>query len=145
MATIKLKYKKLPLRQRVPLFGFSILRPIIPVQLLGKDEKINYEVLLDSGADVCIFDGSIGELLGIDVTAGTPVQFSGAQSTPITGNAYLHLLNLSVGGLQLSIPAIFSFDLSRRGYGILGQKGFFDIFTVKFDYLKEEIELKERK
>ena len=29
-------------------------------------------------------------------------------------------------------------------YGIVGQKGFFDIFVVKFDLLKEEIELRAR-
>ena len=38
----------------------------------------------------------------------------------------------------------FSYDIARHGYGILGQKGFFDIFVVKFDLIKEEIELKQR-
>ena len=36
-------------------------------------------------------------------------------------------------------------DMPNMGYGVVGQKGFFDIFTVRFDLLKEEIELKERK
>jgi len=60
------------------------------------------------------------------------------------GKAYLHTVDLSLGGHKLSIPAIFSFDLSSRGYGILGQRGFFDIFSVKFDYQKEEIEVKQK-
>ncbi|MEK7161734.1 MAG: aspartyl protease family protein [Patescibacteria group bacterium] len=141
--TIKFKYKKIPLTVKNPLFGFSILRPIIPVQLFGNGEKINYEVLLDSGADTCVFDGSIGELLGLDVTAGTPIHFSGVQNAE-AAKAYLHTVDLSLGGHKLSIPAIFSFDLSDRGYGILGQKGFFDIFSVKFDYQKEEIGLKQK-
>ena len=34
-----------------------------------------------------------------------------------------------------------SVDISEKSYGILGQRGFFDIFTVKFDLTKEEIEL----
>jgi hypothetical protein len=140
---LKFKYKKIPLTEKVPLFGFSILRPIIPVQLFGDGEKINYEVLIDSGADTCVFDGSIGELLGLDVTAGAPIQFSGVQNAA-AAKAYLHNINLSLGGRKLSIPAIFSFDLSSRGYGILGQKGFFDLFSVKFDYQKEEIELKKK-
>ncbi|MEK7088660.1 MAG: hypothetical protein AAB913_00845 [Patescibacteria group bacterium] len=29
-------------------------------------------------------------------------------------------------------------------YGLVGQKGFFDNFIVKFDLLKEEIDLKTR-
>lgn len=141
--TLKFKYKKIPLTEKVPLFGFSILRPIIPVQLFGDGEKINYEVLIDSGADTCVFDGSIGELLGLNVAAGTPTRFSGVQNA-VAGKAYLHNVDLGIGGHKLSIPAIFSFDLSSRGYGILGQKGFFDLFCVKFDYQKEEIELKQK-
>mgnify|MGYP001607964096 FL=1 len=38
----------------------------------------------------------------------------------------------------------FSYDIAKHGFGILGQKGFFDIFVVKFDLVKEEIELKEK-
>ena len=34
--------------------------------------------------------------------------------------------------------------IARLGYGVVGQKGFFEIFVVKFDLLKEEIELKQR-
>ena len=141
---LKFKYKKNPLTEKIPLFGFSILRPIIPVQLYVKGDKINYEALIDSGADTCVFEGALGEELGLNVTSGEPVQFSGVQNAEIA-KAYLHDIDLNIGGHKLSMPAIFSFDLSSRGYGILGQKGFFDLFTVKFDYQKEEIELKEKK
>jgi len=139
--TLKFKYKKIPLTAKLPLFGFSILRPIIPVQLSGKSEKINYEVLLDSGADTCVFDGSIGELLGLDVKSGTPIQFSGVQNATI-GKAYLHNIDIGIGGHVFPIPAIFSYDLSAKGYGILGQVGFFAGKEIKFDYSKEQIEIK---
>jgi hypothetical protein len=139
--TLKFKYKKIPLTEKIPLFGFSILRPIIPVQIQGKEEKINYEVLIDSGADTCVFDGALGQELGLDVASGTPVQFTGVQNAN-KANAYLHSVDLSLGGHKFSIPAIFSFELSNRGYGILGQKGFFDLFEIKFNYQKEEIELR---
>lgn len=41
----------------------------------------------------------------------------------------------------------FEFPLkkpSKHGYGLLGQKGFFDIFIVKFDLIKKEIDIKPR-
>jgi hypothetical protein len=38
----------------------------------------------------------------------------------------------------------FSYEIAKFGFGILGQKGFFDIFVVKFDLSKEEIEIKPR-
>lgn len=48
---MKFKYKK---------FG-PFLRPVIPVKLKYQDRSIGYEVLVDSGADLCIFDAEIGE------------------------------------------------------------------------------------
>jgi len=33
-------------------------------------------------------------------------------------------------------------DLSKSGHGLLGQYGFFNLYTVKFDLLKGEVELK---
>jgi hypothetical protein len=38
----------------------------------------------------------------------------------------------------------FSSDIAKHGYGILGQKGFFNLFVVKFDYRKAEVEIKAK-
>lgn len=35
-------------------------------------------------------------------------------------------------------------EMGQYAYGVVGQKGFFDIFVVKFDLIKEEIELRVR-
>jgi len=58
---MKFRYKK---------YGPGILRPVIPVEIAHQDRSVPYEVLVDSGADFCIFDSQIGELLGIDITRG---------------------------------------------------------------------------
>lgn len=47
--------------------GELIIKPIIPITLKGKD-SVRYEVLVDSGADICIFDLELAELIGIDVS-----------------------------------------------------------------------------
>lgn len=60
---MKFKYKK---------YGPGILRPVIPIEILYKSRSVPYEVLVDSGADFCIFDAEIGELVGIDVASGEP-------------------------------------------------------------------------
>lgn len=36
------------------------------------------------------------------------------------------------------------YNIPPFGYGVLGEEGFFDIFVIKFDFIKEEIELKPR-
>ena len=58
--------------------------------------------------------------------------------------AYLHTVGIEVGGWSYKTTVGFSYDIAKYGCGILGQKGFFNVFEVKFDLLKEQIELKFR-
>ena len=131
---MKFKYKQ---------YGPDTLRPVIPVEISFGDRAVPYEVLVDSGADFCIFDAEIAELLGIDVSTGEPQRVAGITGAPET--YYVHPVTLDVGGWSYSMKAGFLSNIARLGYGVVGQRGFFDTFVVKFDLLKEEIELKERK
>lgn len=119
------------------------MRPVIPIEVQFKNRVVPYEVLVDSGADFCIFDAQIADILGINVTSGEGRKVGG-----ITGAAetyYVHPVSIKVGGWSYDIKVGFLPNIAKMGYGVVGQKGFFDIFVVKFDLLKEEIELKERK
>jgi len=53
-------------------------------------------------------------------------------------------VELIVGTWSYDVKVGFLPHIAYLGYGILGQKGFFDVFVVKFDFLKGEIELKTR-
>lgn len=127
-------YKKFKLAD-----GTELLKPIIPIGLLYKGKLIKYEALIDSGADFNIFNAEIGELLGIDVRSGKKMKFSGIAGQPF--NVFLHNLTLKIGGWQYKIRAGFSYEISPYGFGILGQKGFFDLFRVKFVISKGIIEI----
>lgn len=81
--------------------------------------------------------------MGLDIKSGTEVQFGGIQSLG-GAKAYIHKVTLEIGGHEFITEVGFSYDISKNGYGILGQKGFFDLLSVKFDLQKEDIELKER-
>jgi hypothetical protein len=120
------------------------LRPVIPIKLINKDSEIGYHVLVDSGADLCLFDAEIGEAVGINVKSGAPREVFG-----VGGKAslyYLHKVTIEVGGWPYVIEAGFMPNVAghRTPYGVVGQRGFFDAFIVKFDLLKEEIEVKNR-
>lgn len=123
-------------------YGRGILRPVIPIELISQNRSVKHEVLVDSGADFCIFDAQIGEILGIDVEKGEPQPVSGI--TGATETYYVHAITIKVGGWPFSIHAGFLPNIARLGYGVVGQRGFFDLFVVKFDLVKEEIELKPR-
>jgi hypothetical protein len=141
---MKFRYFKFPLPAKSDFFGHSILKPIIPIGLSVGGEPFDYSALIDSGADFCIFDAGIAEALEFDVRNGKRLNFSGVQETR-GAEAFLHDVTILIGGTKHKIPIGFSYDIAKDGYGILGQRGFFDIFSVKFDYQKEEIELKEKK
>lgn len=51
-------------------------------------------------------------------------------------------MQITVGGWSYATQVGFLPNMANAGYRIVGQRGFFDIFAVKFDYLKQEIELK---
>lgn len=140
---MKFSYFKFPLPVRSSFFGHSILKPIIPIGLTVGGEPFDYSALIDSGADFCIFDAGIGEALGLNIRSGEKLTFSGVQEAG-GAEAFLHEVTILIGGLKHKIPLGFSYDIAKDGYGILGQKGFFDLFSVKFDYQKEKIELKQK-
>ena len=131
---MKFRYKK---------YAPGILRPVIPIELIHKDIIVPYEVLIDSGSDSNIFDAQITEILGIDLSSGKLAKVAGI--TGIEEPYYIHNLDFRVGGhLFKKVEVGFLKQIGKYGYGVVGQKGFFDIFVVKLDLLKEEIELKPR-
>ena len=99
---------------------------------------------MDSGADLCIFDAEIGEALGINVKKGTPKEVFGVGGK--VSIFFLHKVEIEVGGWPYKIDAGFMPNVAGRvaQYGVVGQKGFFENFIVKFDLIKEEVELKTR-
>jgi len=121
----------------------ELLKPIIPIGLLFNGKSVKYETLIDSGADFNIFNAEIGELLGIDIRSGKKVKFSGIAGEPF--EVFLHNLTLEIGGWQYKIVAGFSYEISPYGFGILGQKGFFDLFRIKFIFSKGIVEITPEK
>jgi len=130
---MKFRYKK---------YGNGILRPVIPIKLKIGNISVDYEVLVDSGADICLFHAEIGELLGINITKGKTQEVFGVGGK--SSVYYLHQVEMEVGGWAHKIEAGFMPSVSGHimKYGLVGQRGFFDIFVVKFDLLKEEIDIK---
>lgn len=117
-------------------------RPVIPIEVKYKNNKVSYFVLIDSGADFNIFHAEVGKELGIDIKKGKKLEFYG-----IVGDkedAYFHDIVINIGGNDFQCYCGFSyrFDNSRMPYGVLGQRGFFDLFEVKMNYNKNRIELK---
>ena len=128
---MRFKYKK---------YGSGILRPVIAIEIVYRGTEVPYEVLVDSGADVCIFNSQIADILGIDIEEGERHEIAGV--TGVSQPYYVFPLTLRIGGRLYTIRAGFLRNMGRFGYGVVGQLGFFENFFVSFDLQNEEITLK---
>lgn len=119
------------------------LRPIMPIEVWHGKKTVRQEVLVDSGADFCIFRGEIGEVIGVDVKSGVRFEFGGIASgkKPV---GYWHRVGITVDGKTHNARVVFSYDIADFGYDIVGQVGFFDQFTVKFNYKEGTIVLRNK-
>ncbi len=124
-------------------FANGIERPIIPIIVRNPTtrQSVRYLALVDSGADECIFAGEIGELIGLDVFGGREQTVSGVVAGQMRPY-YVHDVEIEVGGSRRRTAVGFMPDLAPNGHGLLGQTGFFDLFSfVKFERPKGTIEL----
>jgi hypothetical protein len=124
-------------------FASGIERPIIPIIVRNPatQQSVRYLALVDSGADECIFAGEIGELIGLDVSGGRKQTVSGVVAGQ-TRPYYVHEVEIEVGGWSRPAAIGFMPDLAPNGHGLLGQTGFFDLFSfVKFERPNGIIEL----
>lgn len=118
----------------------GISRPIIPIRLRYQKIFVILEAIIDSGADWCIFDAGLLDIL--ELPLGSQTKFLGAGKEPLQG--FKSKVNLTIAGKDFKTEVLFSPDLGRHSYGILGQKGFFDNFKVCFDKSKHQIEIEPK-
>jgi hypothetical protein len=137
------KYRKFPVDLTNCPFPTkkSALRPVIQIDFETPTGNFGYLVLIDSGADYCIFHASVGEQLGLDIKSGKLLTFWGTSGEP--QKAYFHETTFKIGGISHTCNVGFSYDIEKLAYGLLGQDGFFNKWKVKFEYQKENIEIKE--
>ena len=137
------RYRKFPVDAKNCPFPNkkSALRPVIQIDFETPSGNFGYLVLIDSGADYCIFHASIGEQLGINIKSGKPLTFFGTSGEP--QKAYFHEVTFKIGDHSHTCGVGFSYDMEKLAYGLLGQDGFFNKWMVKFEYQKENIDLRE--
>lgn len=133
---MKYPYKPFPLSQTDPVTKLDYAwRPALTVLIWHSHKRsAPLESILDTGADHCIFDGQIGDELGILVKKGREVAFSGI-AKGVETKGYLHTVTLTVAAQSYEAPIVFAYGISATG--ILGQIGFFDHFIVTFDWTPE--------
>ncbi len=140
MVNLEFPYKQL----KACPFSFSrrsiiFSRPIIPVILIYQKKFVQFEALIDSGADYNIFHGDIAVYLGMKLNKGARRNISGISGGEIKG--YEHRLTLKIEPCAYKTKVVFSNQIPSNSLAVLGNKGFFDKFIVKFDYSNKIIKI----
>jgi hypothetical protein len=132
---------KFPYEKITTVDNSVIYRPIIPVVFVSDTSDFTFgcNALLDSGADVCLFDLEFCGLLGIDPNSCEKSIIAGVGGGLI--DAYFHEVRLHIGETEIKTRVGFT-DGVTAGYGLLGQRGFFEHFDIEFNYKKKFVELR---
>jgi hypothetical protein len=112
--------------------------PLVKVTLFHQDKKVNVLAMIDSGADICVFNLGYAQALGIDLSQCDPVVVSGVEGT--AQDCYRTTIDLEPEGLpRIKLQALF---IDSPGVdGLLGQEGFFDQHIISFHRKDDSFEV----
>ena len=119
----------------------TVRRPIIEIIVKSKDKFAIYPVLIDSGADYCIFNIELAEAFGVKLSK-KKVTLHGLSKGAITGR--YGEIGLRITNQTYKATVLFA-EIGHFDHGILGQQGFFDHFDVKLSYQKQTVEIESVK
>ena len=126
------------LKRRSKRLG-HILKPIIPVSIIGPKRGVKVFMLLDSGADISMIPYSVGETIGleIDMSTRSEVEGIGEGSVPyVLGQVRFQIENLE-------IPARIGWALVEEVPFILGRLDVFKTLVIEFREFEDKILLKQ--
>lgn len=114
--------------------------PIVSVRLTHKGKSLKIGALVDSGADISLFNADIATLLCIIPDTGKhyPIgTFAGGPDMDV----WLHPIELTLNEYPaIAINVAFT-NLQMPELCILGQRGFFDNFQIRFERYKDLMEI----
>lgn len=113
--------------------------PIVPTSILYREfESRVFGAMVDSGAEVTLFQASLGERLGIPVRSGPSEIYQGftGKDAELT---YFHQVRLRVAGTTITTVVGFCYALPVNA--LLGRVGFFDHFKITFDPLRRGMQI----
>jgi hypothetical protein len=130
---VEFRYLPIPIGPTEPFpNGQVALRPMTIATLRASNGRtLRCIVLLDSGADSCVFPTSFASVLGLDILT-MKKQLTGGVGTS-ANQTYYDYLDINLGsGIQFKSYVGFIPGLDGQGIGLLGQSGFFNYYNVCF-------------
>ena len=116
----------------------EVLKPLIPVRLVGPESSETVLMLLDSGADLSLIPYSVGEAIGLepDMSRRSEIQGVGEGSVPYI----LSRVQISIGATE--VPVRIGWTLIEEVPLLLGRLDVFRHFAIEFRTFENKILLK---
>ena len=134
-----------PYRKYKDRDGNLVQLPIVSVRITVNEVSLPLWGLVDSGADVTLLNASFAHLFHVDLKKGKKIPLLGVMEGPEFA-AYLHQVNLEIKDVG-SADTLVAFTDSERhpDLVILGRRGFFEHFIIKFEEHKKQMEIEPTK
>ena len=115
--------------------------PIITVEFEGREEWLEFESYVDSGAGYSVFHSDVAETLGIKIE-------NGKEDHVIVGDGnklvvFIHKIKIRIADVEFEATIGFSKGLGI-GFNVLGQKDIFDKFIICFDRSEKVVEFNQK-
>ncbi|HTY43692.1 MAG TPA: hypothetical protein VMC80_00410 [Patescibacteria group bacterium] len=131
------KYKSVKLES-----GDVIYRPLIPLTLIGLNERLDIIAILDSGSDMSVIPKDVAEILGVRLLLDT--ELSGITKDKVKAKQGNISISFGKGreNYNLQIPILIpeKEDIPL----VVGRIGFFDKFDITFSEKERKIIFKRR-
>lgn len=134
MPLIEFPYYEFPIPPSDPFpTGTAAWRPvaIADIRRPGAPAGFRCAVVLDSGADHCVFPASFAAVLGIDLLQ-LRKNLTGGVGTSANTTYYTDLFIDLGSGIEFKSYVAFTAGMDLHGLGLLGQAGFFEYYNVAF-------------
>jgi hypothetical protein len=121
-----------------------VLRPEIPVRVIGPRATAQFRALVDTGADNTILPWSLAENCGVELVEGKGPQmevFGGQKIETLFGDVRFELKDASETIRWRTRVQFFAFPSPEEESLVLGHAGFLDFFTAVFDGQLGELSL----
>lgn len=134
-----------PYRKYKDRDGNLVQLPVLSVRITCNRISLPLWGLVDSGADITLLNRSFAQLFNIDLKRGKRIPLLGVMEGPEFA-AYVHQVNIVIKDVG-SADTIVAFTDSEEypDLVILGRRGFFEHFTIKFEEHKKQLEIEARK
>lgn len=126
----------------------GIYRPYVPIRLAHGGRHIDVLALLDSGADACFIPRGLGEYLGYDLNCegeysyGVNSRFRVLRAS-ITITIKIDHREYPIPNVPVNICLEDEKDKDLKTFILLGRRGFFDEFEVRFREKDKKVYIKK--